>query len=150
MSWTTATATYSEDSSTLAGTLAVYQGGTTTLTQDLLYYITVQGYTTAGTSGVLSPAAWFITWDQTASTAGYANGVAPSIPSEIYVGGYNTSTGDTYSDIWNFNLKPNGIWTLTAVKSSTTNSTAHPTEAFFVGYDSVNNLTYTKQLTFTC
>jgi len=137
MAWTQITATYSESSGT--GILAIPN-----LTLDELYYTTLRGYTTTGTGGVTSPTSWFITWDQTTSTTGYANGVAPTIPSEIYVGGYLTAGGNAYSDVWNFVLKPNGIWTLTAVKA--TASTTHPTEVFFVGYDNVNNLTYTKQV----
>lgn len=137
MSWTQITANYSEASS--VGTLTL-----SALTLDQLYYTTLQGYTLTGSGGTLSSTSWFITWDQTTSTVGYANGVAPTIPSEIYVGGYLVTSGNIYNDVWNFVLKPNGIWTLTVVKATT--STTHPTEAFFVGYDNVNNLTYTKQV----
>jgi hypothetical protein len=144
MSWSFSqiTAIYSESAG--AGTLAL--SGYTTNT-DLLFYTTLKGYTTTGTSGVTSPTSWFITWDQTTSTTGYANGVAPSVPSEIYINQYPTSSTSTNNDIYNFVLKPNGIWTLTFVKASTT--TTHPVSVFFVGYDNVNNLTYTKQVALT-
>ena len=139
MSWSFSqiTAIYSESAG--AGTLAL--GGYTTNT-DLLLYTTLKGYTTTGTGGVLSSTSWCITWDQTTSTTGYANGVAPTIPSEIYINQYATNT--TNSDVFNFVLKPNGIWTLNFVKADTT--TTHPVSVFFVGYDNVNNLTYTKQV----
>jgi len=139
MAFSTVTAKYSESSG--AGTLTVQAGGGT-VTSDELYYVALTGYTTTGTGGVLSPSSWFITWEQNTSTIGYANGVAPSVPSEIYIDQYPTNT--TNNDIYNFVLKPNGLWTLTFVKASTT--TTHPVSVFFVGYDNVNNLTYTKQV----
>jgi len=139
MAFSTVTAKYSESAG--AGTLTVQAGGGT-VAADQLYYVTLTGYTTTGTGGVLSPSSWFITWEQTTSTVGYANGVAPSVPSEIYINQYPTNT--TNNDIYNFVLKPNGLWTLTFVKASTT--TTHPVSVFFVGYDNVNNLTYTKQV----
>ena len=135
MAFAQLTATYSEASG--AGTLTI-----PSVTVDQLYYTTLRGYTTTGTSGVISPSSWFITWDQTSSTIGYANGVLPTIPSEIYINQYPTNT--TNSDVFNFVLKPNGIWTLNFVKASTTGT--HPVSVFFVGYDNVNNLTYTKQV----
>jgi len=134
------TAIYSESAG--AGTLAL--SGYTSNT-DLVLYTTLKGYTTTGTGGVTSPTSWFITWDQTTSTTGYANGVSPTIPSEIYINQYPTNT--TNNDVYNFVLKPNGIWTLNFVKANAT--ATHPVSVFFVGYDNVNNLTYTKQVALT-
>jgi len=144
MSLTTVTAKYSESSG--AGTLTVQAGGGAVVT-NTLYYVNLVGATVSGGS-VYSSTSWAITWEQNTSTVGYANGVAPVIPSEIYVGEYEP-TYKTYNDVYNFILKPNGIWTLTFVKSSTTDSSNHPQSLFFVGYDNVNNLTYTKQVTFS-
>ena len=127
------TASYSESSGlTIAG-----QSGT-----DLLTYVTIIGYTAN------SPLNWGITWDQTTSTTGYANGVAPIYPSEIYVDLYNPEANQHYSDIWNFSLKPNGLWSLTFLKNSS--SAGHPTGVYLVGYDYTNNLTYTKHAAFSC
>ena len=135
MAFAQLTATYSESSG--AGTLTIPSA-----TVDYLYYTTLRGYTTTGTGGVTSPSSWFITWDQSTSTTGYANGVSPTVPSEIYINQYPTNT--TNSDIFNFVLKPNGIWTLNFVKAYAT--ATHPVSVFFVGYDNINNLTYTKQV----
>ena len=129
------TASYLESTGlTIAG-----QSGTPALT-----YVTIIG------SASNSPLNWGITWDQTTSTAGYANGVAPMSPSEIYVDLYDPETSQNYSDIWNFSLKPNGLWSLTFLKSNVTASDNHPTGVYLVGYDYVNNLTYTKHAAFNC
>jgi hypothetical protein len=113
------------------------------LSTNTLSYVTIIGSTSN------SPLNWGITWDQTTGTSGYANGVAPISPSEIYVDLYNPQANQNYSDVWNFSLKPNGLWSLTFLKSTDT-GTNHPTGVYLVGYDYTNNLTYTKHAAFVC
>jgi hypothetical protein len=157
MAYYPAAAIYSEASGVGTMKVGIYPNSSSSwssFTTDTLYYTSIVAATTSGGT-TYSPTNWFISWEQNSSTAGYSNGVAPTIPSEIYVGGYlvagkTGTTANVYDDTWNFILEPNGLWFLRCVRSiaSTEGSTPdsnHPTELYMVGYDSVNNLTYTKQ-----
>lgn len=153
MAYYPAAAIYSESSGVGTMKVGIYpnsSSGWSSFDQDTVYYTSIVGATASGGT-TYSPTNWYISWEQTTSTAGYANGVAPIIPSEIYIGGYlvagrTGSLGNIYDDTWSFILEPNGLWYLRCVNSSAASpNTNHPTELYMVGYDSVNNLTYTKQ-----
>jgi hypothetical protein len=84
-----------------------------------------------------------ITWDTG------SGGTAPTTPSEIYVFGYipDGVDGKVYQDVWSFVLNPNGVWTLYGLNALL--SDTHATNYYMVGYDTVNQITYTQTGTFT-
>ena len=121
-------ASYTNSSKTITVTGVGYPVG-----NDKLIYATVSGFPTT------------ISWDTG------SGGTAPTYPSEIYVFGYipDGVNATNYEDVWSFVLNPNGVWTLYGLSASTSGSSNHPTNYYMVGYDTINNITYTQQRTFT-